>query len=74
MPGPSCEDIYNNNPETADKNGYYPINNTKWDFCNVTNIADVVVKDHFCAGVEGQWRRIASINISAGDNCPTGWC
>ena len=24
-------------------------------------------------GVEGQWRRIAGINISAGDDCPTGW-
>ena len=27
----------------------------------------------FCTGVEGQWRRIAGINISAGDDCPTGW-
>ena len=26
-----------------------------------------------CAGVEGEWRRIVSINISAGDDCPTGW-
>ena len=26
-----------------------------------------------CAGVGGEWRRIASINISAGDDCPTGW-
>ena len=26
-----------------------------------------------CAGVEGQWRRIADIDISAGDDCPTGW-
>ena len=23
--------------------------------------------------MEGQWRRIAGINISAGDDCPTGW-
>ena len=68
--GLSCEDIYNNNPETADKNGYYPINNTKWTFCNMTAIA---AKDHFCAGVEGQWRRVASINTDVGDNCPTGW-
>ena len=27
----------------------------------------------FCAGVGGEWRRIASINICAGDDCPTGW-
>ena len=26
-----------------------------------------------CAGVGGGWRRIANINISAGDDCPTGW-
>ena len=26
-----------------------------------------------CAGVAGEWRRIASFDISAGDNCPTGW-
>ena len=70
--GLSCEDIYNNNPETGNKNGYYPINNNKWTFCNMTAI--VVGYDTFtCAGVEGQWKRIASINISAGDECPTGW-
>ena len=70
--GLSCEDIYYNNPETADKNGYYPINNTRWTFCNMTLIA-AKSDDHICAGVEGQWRRIAGINISAGDDCPTGW-
>jgi len=26
-----------------------------------------------CAGVAGEWRRIAHINISAGDNCISGW-
>ena len=26
-----------------------------------------------CAGVEGQWTRIAHFNISAGDDCPNGW-
>ena len=39
----SCEDIYNNNPETGNKNGYYPINNTKWTFCNMTAVGGVVV-------------------------------
>ena len=68
--GLSCEDIYDNNPETADKNGYYPINNTKWTFCNMTAIT---AEHQFCTGVKGQWRRIVGINISAGDDCPTGW-
>ena len=70
--GLSCEDIYNNNPETGNKNGYYPINNTQWTFCNMTFIA----AGYFtfsCAGVGGEWRRIANIDISAGDECPTGW-
>ena len=73
--GLSCEDIYNNNPETSSKNGYYPINNTMWTFCNMTLIAAIADGSIIlsCAGVEGQWRRIASIDISAGDDCPTGW-
>ena len=74
--GLSCEDIYNNNPETGDKNGYYPINNTQWTFCNMTDIAAAVADGRIifsCAGVGGEWRRIVSINISAGDDCPTGW-
>ena len=73
--GLSCEDIYINNPETGGKNGYYPINNTQWTFCNMTaiNIVAAFPDGHICAGVGGEWRRIASINISAGDDCPTGW-
>ena len=74
--GLSCEDIYNNNPETGDKNGYYPINNNMWIFCNMTLIAAAIADGSIilsCAGVEGQWRRIAGIDISAGDDCPTGW-
>ena len=71
--GLSCKDIYNNYPETGSNNGYYPINNTIWTFCNMTTIAAAVAKDHFCAGAGGQWRKIAGIDISAGDNCPTGW-
>ena len=74
--GLSCEDIYNNNPETGNKNGYYPINNTRWTFCNMTAIAADDGNDHFisvCGGNREQWRKIASINISAGDDCPIGW-
>ena len=73
--GLSCEDIYINNPETGNKNGYYPVNNTQWTFCNITAIAAVADGRIIfsCSGVGGEWRRIASINISAGDDCPTGW-
>jgi len=70
--GSSCEDIYNNNPETGDKSGYYRINDTQWTYCNMTVIAagDFITT---CAGVGGGWTRIAHINISAGDDCPSGW-
>ena len=42
------------------------IANTQWTFCDMTAIAD----GNFCAGFGGHWIRIASINISAGDDCP----
>ena len=69
--GQSCEKIYNNNPETVDKNGYYRIN-TQWTYCNMTAIAAGYF-NFSCAGVGGEWRRIARFDISAGDECPTGW-
>ena len=72
--GSSCEDIYNNNPEVCDKSGYYRINDTQWTYCNMTAIA--IANGDFistCAGVGGGWRRIANIDISAGDDCPGEW-
>ena len=68
--GSSCEDIYNNNPETGDKSGYYRINGTQWTYCNMTPTAEIFPT---CAGVRGEWRRIAKFDISRGDNCPNGW-
>ena len=73
--GLSCEDIYNNNSETRDKSGYYHINDTQWTHCNMTVIAAIIVGDFIptCAGVGGGWTRIARFDISAGDDCPSGW-
>ena len=116
--GSSCEDIYNNNPETGDKSGYYRIND-KWTYCNMNDITSttritptttttvistttimstttktISLSTDFptpttatllpsttpagdfiptCAGVGGGWKRIISIDISAGDDCPSGW-
>ena len=70
--GSSCEDIYNNNPETADKSGYYRINDNQWTFCNMTEISTGGLIPT-CAGVGGGWRRVINIDISAGDDCPSGW-
>jgi len=69
--GSSCEEIYSNNPETGDKSGYYRINDTQWTYCNMTVIAAGIITA--CAGVGGGWKRIININISAGDDCPSGW-
>ena len=76
--GSSCEDIYNNNPETGEHSGYYRINGTQFTYCNMTAIAAAAADTaagiiSTCAGREGGWKRIICINISAGDDCPTGW-
>ena len=72
--GLSCEDIYNNNVTTRDKSGYYRIINNEWVFCNMTAIAfsrgDLMSS---CVGVDGVWKRLASFNITAGDDCPSPW-
>ncbi|XP_065907266.1 uncharacterized protein [Dysidea avara] len=69
--GSSCLNIYSNNPETGDKSGYYRIDSTQWTYCNMTRIATDFIST--CAGVGGGWRRIANINVTAGDHCPSGW-
>ena len=71
--GSSCEDIYNNNPETGDKSGYYHISESQWTYCNMTTITLNGDFISTCAGVGGGWRRIAKIDISAGDDCPGEW-
>ena len=71
--GSSCEEIYSNNPEARDKSGYYRINDSQWTYCNMS---EITFNDSFistCAGIGGGWRRIANINITAGDDCPGGW-
>jgi len=60
--GSSCQDIYKNIPQTARKSGYYRINTNQWKYCIPT-----------CAGVSGGWISIENIDISKGDNCPSGW-
>ena len=72
--GQSCEDMYYYNPETRTKSGYYRINN-RWIYCNMATAATAVAINFTptCAGVGGGWRRIAYVDIRAGDDCPSGW-
>ena len=70
--GSSCEDIYYKYPETVGKSGYYHIIDSDWAYCDMTekvSINPTPDPDYIlsCAGV---WRRIANININAGDDCP----
>ena len=70
-PGKSCEDIYNNNVEIRDNSGYYRINSSHWTYCDMIAIISDFTPS--CAGIGGGWRRIANIDVSTGDNCPSGW-
>ena len=60
--GSSCSNIYNNYPEVRNKSGYYRINGSQWVYCTEN-----------CAGAGGGWQRIVDIDVSAGDDCPSGW-
>ena len=66
--GSSCINIHDNHPETRIKSGYYCTNNTEWTYCNMTEFHDIPTT---CVG--RGWKRIAKVDISAGDNCPCGW-
>ena len=73
--GSSCDNIHNSFPETQNKSGYYRMkanNKYQWTYCNMSTIGsgDFIST---CAGVGGGWKRIANINISAGDDCPGEW-
>jgi len=69
--GSSCEDIYSRNPETGNRSGYYRINEIQWTYCNMTIVAASL--NFTCAGMGGEWRKIANMDISKRDDCPNGW-
>ena len=66
-PGISCRDIYNNNMASRGQSGYYWIktdNNTYQVHCDM---------ELTCGGITGGWMRIANIDTTKGDDCPTDW-
>ena len=69
--GSSCEVIFDNNLIIRDKPGYYRINN-QWTYCNMTAIA-IPHSVSKCGSKEEGWHRIIKLDVSAGDNCPSGW-
>ena len=66
-PGKSCDDIYQINKASRGVSGNYWVNTTigaQEVYCNM---------ELECGGHKGGWLRIADINPSRGDECPTGW-
>ena len=65
-PGKSCADIYQVNKASRGRSGYYWINNTS----PVKVYCDMELK---CGGVKGGWTKIANLDMSQGDSCPSPW-
>ena len=63
LPGASCAHIYDKNPTSRGRSGYY-ILKTGRAYCDM---------ELDCGGVKGGWMRIADIDTSRGDTCPGEW-
>ena len=64
--GESCKDIYDTNIKTHNRSGYYwLINPLRRVYCDMDQRSE-------CGNIGG-WTRIASVNITRGDDCPSGW-
>ena len=66
-PGVSCADIYDNNPASHGKSGYYIV---KTDHIHTAVYCDMELQ---CGGYKGGWMKIADYDTSRGDDCPKGW-
>ena len=64
LPGASCADIYNKNPTSHGRSGYYVLKTDHLFFAYCDMELD-------CGGIKGGWMRIA--DIKKGDTCPNGW-
>ena len=64
--GASCADIYNKNPTSHGRSGYYVLKTDHVFFAYCDMELD-------CGGTKGGWMRIADIDTSRGDTCPSGW-
>ena len=66
-PGKSCNDIYQFNRASRGVSRNYWINTT-------TGVHQVYCDMELeCGGHKGGWMRIADLNTSRGDDCPSGW-
>ena len=66
-PGRSCDDIYQINKASRGMSGDYWINTT-------TGVQQVYCDMELeCGGHKGGWMRIADLDTTRGDSCPSGW-
>ena len=66
-PGRSCDEIYRINKQSRGMSGDYWINTT-------TGVHEVYCNMELeCGGHKGGWMRIADLDTSRGDSCPSGW-
>ena len=66
-PGKSCNDIYQINKVSRGVSGNYWTNTT-------TGVHQVYCDMELeCGGHKGGWMRIADLDTSRGDDCPSGW-
>ena len=66
-PGKSCSDIYQFNKASRGASGNYWIKTT-------TGVHQVYCDMELeCGGHKGGWMRIADLDTSRGDDCPSGW-
>ena len=65
-PAKSCRDIYNYNMASRGQSGYYWIKTDQVYrvYCDMQLT---------CGGIRGGWMRIANIDTTQGDDCPSGW-
>ena len=65
-PAKSCRDIYNYNMASRGQSGYYWIKTDQMYrvYCDMQLT---------CGGITGGWMRIANIDTTQGDQCPSGW-
>ena len=67
IPGKSCNDIYQFNEASRGASGNYWISTT-------TGVQQVYCDMELeCGGHKGGWMRIADLDTSRGDDCPSGW-
>jgi len=66
LPGTSCADIYNKNPTSHERSGYYVLKTNQLYFA----LCDMKLE---CGGNKGGWMRIADIHTNRKDDCPSGW-